>query len=98
MQPKTYKSLDEVPDDIRKRLDSLRIQTKVWSGLLMFCCPYPFCMTDSENVQFLLRHAVEHGIYPEVETEQPTTAEPLEIRDSISFEAGNGNTNTNSER
>jgi len=56
-------------------------------------------MTDSENVQFLLRHAVEHGIYPEVETEQPTTAEPLlEIRDSISFEAGNGNTNTNSER
>lgn len=93
-QPKTYRSLDELPQEIRKKVDALGIQTKVWSGLLMFCCPFPYCMTDSENVHFLLRHAAEHGIYPDVEKQEEPSAEPLEIRDTISFEAGNGNPNS----
>lgn len=79
-----YRSLDEVPDHIRKRMERLHVTTKTWCGLLFFCCPFPYCLTESENALFLLQHAAEHGIYPE----DPAAAAPetpLEIRDTIDF-------------
>lgn len=64
-----YRSIEEVPEHLRKSLAEYGVTHKLWSGVLMFCCSFPYCLVMSEDARFLLRHAQEHGIRPTPEEE-----------------------------
>lgn len=59
-----YRSIDELPEHLRNTLPKYGITHKLWSGILMFCCSFPYCLVMSEDPRFMLRHAQEHGIRP----------------------------------
>lgn len=78
-QPKPpIRNFDEFPEHLRKRITSYGITHKQWSGVLILSCGYPYCLVESEDPYFMIRHSQEHGIHPETEPE-PAAAPDEEI-------------------
>lgn len=68
------RSYEELPEDLRKRIESYGLTHKLWSGVLIISCSFPHCLVESDNPHFMVRHAQEHGIYPT--PEEPAESKP----------------------
>lgn len=80
-----YKTLEEVPENLRKLAERYGLTTHQWCGILFFDCSFPFCQTQNEDVQFMIRHAQDHGIFPAEET-APQTQQPAAPAEETSSE------------
>ena len=76
-----YRSLEEVPEHLRKMAERFGLTTHHWCGILFFDCSYPHCATQNEDIHFMIRHAQEHGIFPAEDAAPQTSqrAEPAEV-------------------
>lgn len=71
---KPIRSYEELPEDLRKRIESYGLTNKLWSGVLIISCSFPYCLVESDNAHFMIRHAQEHGICPT--PEEPAESKP----------------------
>lgn len=60
-----FRTIEDVPERLRESLESYGVTHKQWSGILIFCCSFPYCLVMSEDPRFMLRHVGEHGMVPE---------------------------------
>lgn len=72
------RNYNELPEALRKRIESYGITNKLWSGVLILSCSFPFCLVESEDPNFMIRHAQEHGIHPTLE-EEPAESKPEDV-------------------
>lgn len=71
------RNYNELPEALRKRIESYGLTNKLWSGVLIISCSYPYCLVESEDPNFMIRHAQDHGIHPTLD--EPAESKPEDV-------------------